>query len=448
MSMPLVRRSLKIAAVAGCALTWSTAGAHAERIVIGASAEEADAVVGCIYPMTGRAATYGEDSIEGIRLALADLEREAAAGLDVPRLRVIVDDALSKASYGLRLAEDFIDRDGADFLCGMVSSGVAHAISELARRRQVILVGTDHASSRLTIEAGHRYYFRFSNDSWTSNAAGARYLRDIRAEQPWRRIAILNPDYDYGHVSRDDLLAAMDLLGLDYEVVIELWPKLYEPDYSSYIRALQEARPDIVVTALWGGDFLAFLKQAGAVNLLEDMRVANFDTGANYDVLVALGETPPQGLILSARHHNNWPDTGYNHRFVGAFHDMTGRYPTYAAEGAYTGIIAIARAVAAVGNATDTEALIAALEGMRLPLPEDPPGTVSYIDPEIHQIIQAQAVGTPVPDDRYPPARVMLGNIKAYDAEDLRPPADLVRQRRAAATGGSETPPPQHQEHP
>ena len=421
------------AIVIAAALLGSGTAARAERIVLGASAEEADAVVGCIYPMAGRAAIYGTDSVEGIRLALHDIEAGKVTGKPAPRLRVIVDDDLSKASYGLRLAEDFIDKDRANFLCGMVSSGVAQVVSDLARRRSIILVGTDHASSRLTIEAGHPHYFRVSNDSWTSNAAGARYLRDIKASQPWRRIAILNPDYEYGHVSRDDLLAAMDTLGLDYEVVAELWPKLYEPDYSAYIQALKEVKPDIVVTALWGGDFLAFLKQAQATDLFSQMRVANFDTGANYDVLVQLGAQPPPGLILSARHHNNWPDTPANRSFVEAFHAMTGRYPTYAAEGAYSGIVAIAKAVAIVGNATDDKALIKALEGMRLALPEDPSGFASVIDPDTHQILQAQAVGTPVADERFPPARVMLGNIRAYDAQDLRVPEGLVRARRAAA---------------
>lgn len=424
-----VLRGIAIAAVLLC----GAGAARAERVVLGASAEEADAVVGCLYPMAGRAAIYGADSVEGIRLALKDIAAGKVTGSPPPRLRVIVDDDLSKASYGLRLAEDFIDKDRANFLCGMVSSGVAQVVSDLARRRSIILVGTDHASSRLTIEAGHPHYFRVSNDSWTSNAAGARYLRDIKASQPWRRIAILNPDYDYGHVSRDDLLAAMDTLGLDYEVVAELWPKLYEPDYSAYIQALKDVKPDIVVTALWGGDFLAFLKQAQATDLFSQMRVANFDTGANYDVLVQLGAEPPPGLILSARHHNNWPDTPANRSFVDAFHAMTGRYPTYAAEGAYSGIVAIAKAVSIVGNATDDKALIAALEGMRLPLPEDPSGFASVIDPDTHQVLQAQAVGTPVADERFPPARVMLGNIRAYDAQDLRVPEGLVRARRAAA---------------
>lgn len=439
-----LRSTGMIGAATALAISLASAEAFAARFELGATPAEADVTVGCMYPMTGRAAAYGRDSIDGIRVALADLENEAAAGLPVPRLRFIVDDPRSKASYALRLAQDFIERDGVRILCGMVSSGVAHAVSPVALRHKVVMIGTDHASSRLTIEAGHRYYFRVTNDSWISNAAGARYLRDLQKRTGWKRIAFIGPDYDYGHVSWDDLRTSLRDLGVTYEVVTELWPKLYEPDYSLYIQALQDSRPDVVVTALWGGDFIAFIKQAATTRFFDRIQLANFDTGGNYDVMTALGDTPPPGLILSARHHNNWPQTGANHRFVEAFHSLIGRYPTYAAEGAYTGVMAIARAVQAAGGASDSEALVDALEGLKLALPEDPPGFASYIDPLTHQIVQAQAIGTVVPDNSFPPARVMLGNWTVYDAEDLKPSPELVRHRRDAARGGSEAvyPPP------
>lgn len=420
------------------ASTLPLGAAQATRFELGAEAASADFTVGCMYPMTGRAAIYGKDSIAGIQIALDDLAREAATGLPVPRIRVIVDDPRSKASYAVRLAEDFIHHDGARFLCGIVSSGVGHAVSEVSLRERVIMVGTDHASSRLTIEAAHPYYFRVTNDTWTSNAAGARYLRDLKAQTGWRRLAFIGPDYDYGHASWSDMREALAELGVDYEIAAELWPKLYEPDYSIYIAALLESEADVVVTALWGGDFVAFIKQASSTRFFDTTRLANFDTGANYEVMVAIGDNPPAGLILSARHHNNWPDTQRNRRFVEAFHTFTGRYPTYAAEGAYSGILAIARAVERAGGAEDTAAVIAALEGLVLPLPEDPPGFASYIDPDTHQIVQAQAIGTVVPDARFPPATHMTGNWSVYSAEDLKPGPDLLRRRREAARGGSE----------
>ncbi|MBR9973310.1 ABC transporter substrate-binding protein [Magnetospirillum sp. J10] len=384
--------------------------------------------------MTGRAAIYGKDSVAGIKLALAELAAEA----DAPRLRVIVDDDRSKASYAVRMAEDFIAHDKARFLCGMVSSGVAQAVSKVALKNKVVMVGTDHASSRLTIEGLHPYYFRVSNDSYTSMAAGARYLAELQKKTGWKRLAYIGPDYDYGHVSWSDFQSNLEHLGVRYESVGMFWPKLYEPDYSAYIQAMLKAEPDIVVTSLWGGDFVAFLKQARTTDFFTRIRLANFDTGGNYEVMLSLGDKPPPGLILSARHHNNWPDTDTNRRFVETFRQAEGRFPTYAAEGAYSGIMAIARAVTKAGGATDMGAVITALEGLELHLPEDPDGFNSFIDPDTHQIVQTQAVGEVVANTAYPPAKVMLGKWTVYGAEDLRPLPELVRSRRAKAAGAVE----------
>ncbi|MBI1206509.1 MAG: ABC transporter substrate-binding protein [Azospirillum sp.] len=408
--------------------------AVAARIELGAAATVADLTVGCLFPMTGRGAIYGRDSVGGIRVALADLAREDQA----PRLRIVVDDDHSKTSYALHLADDFIRHDGARVLCGVVSSGVAPAVADLAERRGVIFIGTDHASSRTAIEGFHRGYFRVSNDTYSSMAAGARWLADFQAKSGWGRIAFIGADYEHGHVSWLDLTSNLKRLGVRYQEVAVLWPKLYEPDYSAYIEALRNSRPEIIVSALWGGDFVAFLRQAIPAGLLQGIRLASFDTGGNYDTLVALGDHPPAGLVLSSRHHDNWPPTARNRAFVEAFHALEGRYPTYAAEGAYAGIMAIARTLQALGRDADREAMIAFLEHLHLPLPEDPDGTVSRINPLTHQIVQAQAIGEPVANDDFPPARVMLGNWTVYSGDQLEPPPQVVEQRRAAAAPESE----------
>lgn len=409
------------------------------RIEFGAPAQTADATVGCMFPLAGRAAIYGRDSIAGMKLALADLAEQPPAG-SAPKLRILVEDDRSKASVGVRIAEGFIAQDKVRFLCGIVSSGVAQAVSRVARARRVILVGTDHASSRLTIEDFHRYYFRVSNDTYSSMSAGARHLARLQERNGWRRLAFIGPDYDYGHVSWRDLEQALASVGVRYEVAGLLWPRLYEPDYTAYIRQLEAARADVIVAALWGGDFVAFLKQVLSSGLLDGVTLANFDTGGNYDVLESLGEKAPPGLILSARHHNNWPSTPRNRKFVDDFHRLEGRFPTYAAEGAYAGVMAIGAALAQAGRNANNEQLIRALEGMKLALPEDPEGFVSRIDEQTHQIIQAQAIGEVVANAAFPPARVMLGRWTVYAAESLRPSKELVRSRRARARAEPDLP--------
>ena len=421
-------------------LIGSSACAEVGRLELGVPAAQADLTMGCLYPMTERAAIYGQDSIVGIQVALDELQARQQAGEPVPRLRVIIDDDQSKASYGVSLARSFIHKDGVQVLCGMVSSGVALAVSQLARQEKVLMIGTDHASSRMTLENGHPYYFRVTNDTWTSMAAGARYLQALQKKTGWKRLAFIGPDYEYGHVSRDDLHAALNQLGVKFDDVIELWPRLYEPDYSPYITALEQSRPDIIVSAIWGGDFHAFVKQAAGSRLLETSRLANFDTGGNYDFLVSLGDKAPPGLILSARHHNNWPDTPRNRSFVQRFQALNGRYPTYAAQGAYTGVMVLAKAFEKAGGSTDTQALIHALEGLEIALPEDPPGFVSRIDPRTHQLQQTQAIGTPVANSQFPPAQVMLGNWAVYSAQELQMDSATINRRLATHAAGKPRP--------
>lgn len=436
----------EFAALAGLAVgLLAMTGDVQARTELGAPAGQADAVVGCMFPLSGRGARMGRDSIGGIKLALADLQAQLGEK-NAPRLRILIEDDRSKGSFAQRIASDYLERDGVRFLCGMISSGVAQTVSRFSRERGVLMIGTDHASSRLAIEEFHRYYFRLSNDTYASMAAGARYLADLQKKTGWKRLVFLGPDYDYGHVSLRDLRSSLDRLGVRYQMAGAFWPKLYEPDYSAYIAELADSKADIAVIGLWGDDFETFLKQAISNGLHTRMRIANFDTGGDYAVLESLGRHVPGGLILSARHHNNWPDTPRNRKFVADFHKLEGRYPTYPAEGAYSGIMAIGHALAIAGKNASTDKLIATLEGLRLNLPEDPDGYTSYIDPQTHQVVQTQAIGEVVPNGAFPPAEVMLSNWIVYPAEALRPPADLIQQRRARARQTPSTFQPQPQE--
>ena len=98
-----------VLALAGL-LMGSPVWAEVGRLELGVPAAQADLTMGCLYPMTERAAIYGRDSIAGIQVALDELQARQQAGEPVPRLRVIIDDDQSKASYGVSLAKSFITR--------------------------------------------------------------------------------------------------------------------------------------------------------------------------------------------------------------------------------------------------------------------------------------------------------------------------------------------------
>jgi branched-chain amino acid transport system substrate-binding protein len=391
------------------------------------SAQEKLIRIGALYPMTGRSGLYGMDSVAAAEMAIDEINGKG--GVAGYKLDIVFTDSKSKPAYAVRVAERYITEDKVHFLFGVVSSGVGLALTEVSKQNKVIFIGTDHAATELTLDNFQPYYFRVSNNTFQSMTAGALYLKELQKTKPWKTISYIGPDYAYGHSQLEEIQYNLKRFGVEFQLVSKYLPKLYEPDYTSYITSIIKDKPDILVSGFWGGDTVAFIKQAKAYGLFEKMTYFHPDAGGNYEVMSALEGELPAGLILSARHHNNWPDTEANRKYVAEFKRRTGRYPTYAAEGAYAGIYAIAKAVEKVGTPDNTEALIKALEGLQIKLPEDPEGFTSFIDPQTHQIVQVQAIGLSQANDKFPPAKMMLGDWKIYKAEDLMPPKDLIEKK-------------------
>lgn len=391
-------------------------------------AQEKVIKIGALYPMTGRSGLYGLDSVDAAEMAIEEINSKG--GVNGYKLELINTDSKAKPDYSVMVAKRYITQDKTHFLFGVVSSAVGLALTEVSKQYKKIFIGTDHASTQLTTDKFQPYYFRVSNNTFQSMAAGALYLKELQQTKPWQTIAYIGPDYAYGHDQWEELRYNLDRFGVKYKVVGEYWPKLFAPDYTAFITSIINDKPDILVSGFWGGDTVAFIKQAQPYGLFKKTFYFHPDAGGNYELMSAMGSELPEGLALGARHYNNWPETARNKEYVEKFFKRTGRYPTYAAEGAYAGIYAIAEAVKKVGNPDDTEALVKALEGLKIELPEDPEGFTSYIDPASHQIVQVQAIGVTKPNDKFPPAKMMLGDWKVYKAEELLPPKDYADRQK------------------
>lgn len=368
--------------------------------------------IGCLYPMAGRGARYGHDSMIAAQMAADEIN--AAGGVLGREIRLLVADDRSDPTYAVRTAIRYVREDLVDFLMGVISSAVGLAVTEVSRQCQVIFVGTDHSSTRLTTEDFHPCYFRVSNNAMQSMRAGGI----ASSRRAWMTYLYIGPDYEYGHRQWREFRTFLTSLRPNVRFVGELWPKLFEPDYTPYIEAILRAQPDVLVHGLWGGDTIAFMEHGLRAELFERMPVVSFDAGGSYDVLEALGTRMPTGMVLGARHHNNFPLTPRNRAYVAAFHARAGRYPSYAAQGAYVGVRFIAQTVTRAGK-LDTTEFIKAGEGASIACPKDREGFTSWIRPVDHQIVQEHVLGVPEPSGEFPPACYMLGRWEVVEADLL-----------------------------
>lgn len=381
--------------------------------ISGASVTADPVKVGCLYPLTGPGGLYGRDSAIAIEMAQEDLAKRSATGRSP--IEILIEDSRSKTLRSLQITRQFFEEDNVDFVCGVVSSSIALAVTQFVKDTGVFFIGTDHASPGLTSHALHENYFRVSNGSRQSMSAGAQYIKKHFSSQGAPlKIAFIGPDYEYGYQSWDDLAQFLRLNDVAFDPVGIYWPKLFETDYSSYIEAILATQPDIIVNGLWGLDLVTFIRQANQTDLFETSAFMNFDTGGNFEVLAELGNDMPLGIVLSARHHVSWPSTAENRSFVARFLERSGRYPSYAAQGAYSGIMVIAEAVQQAGGIQDKDSLRRALENVTIHLPEDPDGFRSHMDPVHHQMLQVQAIGQTIFDNSFPPATVQLGAWEVF----------------------------------
>ena len=92
----------------------------------------------------------------------------------------------------------------------------------------------------------------------------------------------------------------------------------------------------------------------------------------------------------------------------------------------------IAEGVRQAGTAEDADKLVAVMEKMKFRLPEDPAGFTSFMRPIDHQVVQVQAIGETVPNKKFPPATMMLGNWKVFKAEEIIPSVEEIEAARKA----------------
>lgn len=196
-----------------------------------------------------------------------------------------------------------------------------------------------------------------------------KYLPDIKT------IAGINPDYAWGRDSWLIFETAMKKLMPHVKVVGTWWPPLFTTDFTAHISALMGAKPDIVHSALWGGDSVTFTKQAMGMGFFEKSKMA-FSRGEPYPQEVGKDYPEEQLICCAGTHyflyppHDKWP---LNKWFVEEYHKRYGKYPTYpcyhAYQAMYTYKHAVERAAALVGGWPTIEEIAEAAVGLSIQTP-------------------------------------------------------------------------------
>lgn len=327
------------------------------------SSDDSGITLGAMYITSGFASLYGEEAKRGYKLAVKEINEDG--GINGEQVNVIARDTEADSGTAIRQMRSLVEEEGVDGLFGLDSSGVAQALAPQIPQTQMPCIVTHAATPFLTSpegehekSVGNDYIFRDSNNLAQDIYGAAR----IATESDATKWATIGPDYAFGHETWEYFQAFCEGLGGDVEFTEEQYPGLGTSDYSPYISAILDAKPDGVVTPLWGADLTTFLRQAKSAGWFDEIEHTLFSVGMGTD-LPADGSPLPEGERASTRYDPFTPDTKENNSFRKRYGNEYNTLPTYNAEGAYRAVYLYKKAIEKTGS-TNADDLVKAFSGM------------------------------------------------------------------------------------
>ncbi len=123
---------------------------------LGASVSaSAEIKIGVTLPLTGYAASYGEDARRGAELAVD--QANAAGGIKGQKIRLVIEDDAGAGKVGVAATQKLVSIDKVPVIIGGMMSSVALPASQIARSNKIVYLSTTSSHPDLTSSGSFIY---------------------------------------------------------------------------------------------------------------------------------------------------------------------------------------------------------------------------------------------------------------------------------------------------
>jgi branched-chain amino acid transport system substrate-binding protein len=353
-----MNRAISLAALA-VTLACGTAGAQEINVKIGVLSD-----MSSLYADIG-----GPGSVAAAKMAIADFTK---AHPNV-KVEMISGDHQNKPDVGSQIANQWFDVDKVDMLIDVPNSGVALAVSEVAKQKNKIFIVSGAAASTLTGAKCNANTVHWTYDTWMlANGTGKAMVKT--GGDTW---FFLTADYAFGHALEADTSAVVEKNG--GKIVGKVRAPLNTNDFSSFLLQAQSSKAKVIGLANAGGDTINSIKQASEFGIVKGgQKLAGllvFSSDVN-----ALGLQTAQGLSLTETWY--WDANDTNRAWTKRWHEAgaaAGKFPTMIHAGVYAGITHYLKTRLAMGPGEhDGTSVVAKMKSMPT---DDPLFGKGTIDP-------------------------------------------------------------------
>lgn len=233
-------------------------------VPLAAPAEDGPIKIAVITDMSGvYAALAGRGALEATKMAAEDFGGSVLGR----KIEVVGIDHRNNGPEAATKAREAYD-SGAELAVDMTNSATALAVSSVAKEKHKLAIVTGGGTSALTGAACSRYTYHYAYDTYALAASTGRNIARSGGKT-WYGIV---PNYAFGTQMLADFTAAIKPEGGSF-VHADMIP-LGTTDFSSYMLAAKNAKPEVLGILNAGADTVNSMKQVKQFGLDKQMKVA------------------------------------------------------------------------------------------------------------------------------------------------------------------------------
>src|SRR5579872_5898940 len=325
-----------------------------------ALADDKNVKIGVLNDMNSLYADIGgPNSVVAANMAVEDSGLRAKGWT----IDVISGDHQNKPDVGVNIARQWIDNDKVDIITDTPNSGVALAVSNVAREKNIIMLNSGAATADLTGKYCTPNTISYTFDTYMLANGTGKALTKAGGDS-W---FFLTADYAFGHAIERDTSAVVIASG--GKVLGGVKHPINTSDFSSFLLQAQSSKAKVIGLANAGGDTINAIKQGAEFGI-----VAGGQKFAGLLIFApdiqALGLKAAQGLMFTETFYWDMNDgtRAWTKRWDKE-RNAPGKLPSMNHAGVYAGTLAYLKAVVAVGSAKDGKAVVDKMKTMTF---EDP----------------------------------------------------------------------------
>lgn len=307
--------------------------------------------LGLVFAKQGTWTEQGEMLVNGARIALAQAQGQL---LGRPVDLVWYDEPSPQTAQ--QNFQKLVEEERVAAVLGGTNSGTALAMAAVAKRLRMPYIAPGAAAREITGKECNPFTFRVLTTTPVASRALAPYLATLG-----KRWYFICASYAYGQDVYAQMKAQLDQFG-GREAGVDMTP-LGTTDFSSFLLKIRQAKPDVIVAGLPGGDLSAFLKQFADMGMKGRVPVACPIIGD--PDLWSIGPGAATGIYGKPWHFSDPNNTREDRAFTADYVKAHGKPPS---DKAWLGWFSMRTLLMGIEQAKglDGAAIVRGLEGVRI----------------------------------------------------------------------------------